>query len=67
MKDEEYTFDYRESVQKRKGYRWPGVVVGRFHTLSGRARYAVECVVPEVKGALHIFSATDLKHRRDKR
>lgn len=60
---EPFEFKLFDCVQKRKGHRWPGVVVGRFHTLSGAARYNVECIVPEVEGALHIFAAKDLKRR----
>lgn len=64
MIDEPYIFYIWEKVQKRKGYRWPGVIVSRFHTLAGKARYVVESTVPEVKGALHIYSGADLKRRR---
>ena len=53
-----------DKVQKRKGYRWPGVVVSRFLTLNNKHRYVVECVVQEVRGALHIYSEQDLKRRR---
>ncbi len=45
-----------EGVEKIKGYRWPGVVVAEFMTLSGQLRYVLECTVPEVPGALHINS-----------
>lgn len=45
-----------DSVQKIKGYRWPGVIVAVFTTLSGQTRYVVECTVPEVAGALHIYA-----------
>jgi hypothetical protein len=61
---EPYQFRLRDKVEKVRGYRWPGVVVARFLTLDGTARYAVECIVPEIRGALHIFSANDLKRRR---
>lgn len=61
---EPFQFSIWDKVQKRNGYRWPGVVVGRFWTLRGQPRYVVECTVPEVRGALHIYSAKDLKRRR---
>lgn len=64
---ESFKFNLGATVQKRKGYRWPGVIVGRFHTLRGKARFVVECVVKEVSGALHIFSVNDLKRRRVKK
>lgn len=64
MGDERFKFEMWEGVQKRRGFRWPGVIVARFHTTAGKARYVVECVVREVRGALHIYSARDLKRRR---
>lgn len=63
MREERFRFEMWESVQKRRGFRWPGVIVSRFHTSAGKARYVVECVVREVKGALHIYSASDLRRR----
>ena len=45
-----------DRVQKIKGYRWPGIVVAVFQTLGGQTRYVVECTVPEVAGALHIYA-----------
>ena len=44
-----------DTVQKVRGYPWPGVVVSAFRTLAGRPRFVVECTVPEVAGALHIY------------
>ena len=49
-------FKYGDMVEKTTGYKWPGVVVASFMTLSGQERYVVECTVPEVAGALHIYS-----------
>lgn len=43
-------------VRKVKGYEWPGIVVSVFETLDGKVRYVVECTVPEVRGALHIYA-----------
>lgn len=45
-----------DKVQKVRGYRWPGEVVSVFVTLGGEYRVVVECTVPEVAGALHIYS-----------
>lgn len=49
-----------DDVEKVKGYKWPGVVVAVFETLAGDRRYVVECTVPEVAGALHIYSRDQL-------
>jgi len=49
-----------DRVQKATGYKWPGVVVSVFDTLSGKTRVVVECTVPEVAGALHIYSPEQL-------
>jgi hypothetical protein len=49
-----------DRVQKTSGYKWPGVVVSVFVTLSGKTRVVVECTVPEVAGALHIYSPEQL-------
>lgn len=50
-----------DRVQKVKGYKWPGVVVAVFRTLSQRERFVVECTVPEVAGALHIYNREQLE------
>jgi len=49
-----------DRVQKAAGYKWPGVVVCVFETLGGKTRVVVECTVPEVSGALHIYSPEQL-------
>lgn len=54
------TFSVGDVVEKVSGYKWPGVVVAKFSTLSGEVRYIVECTVPEVSGALHIYSEKQL-------
>lgn len=54
-------FKLGDKVEKAKGYKWPGVIVAVFETLSDKKRYVVECTVAEVSGALHIYSAKDLK------
>lgn len=50
-----------DRVEKIKGYKWPGVVVSVFSTMSGSLRLVVECTVPEVAGALHIYSPEQLR------
>lgn len=47
-------------VRKLKGYKWPGIVVAIFKTLAGETRIVVECTVPDVAGALHIYSPEQL-------
>jgi len=54
------TFNIGDKVEKTSGYKWPGVVVAVFHTLSGERRVVVECTVPEVSGALHIYNETQI-------
>lgn len=49
-------FQVGDRVEKVRGYKWPGVVVSVFETLGGKTRVVVECTVPEVRGALHIYS-----------
>lgn len=49
-----------DKVEKVSGYLWPGIVVAVFDTLAGKQRFVVECTVPEVKGALHIYSREQL-------
>jgi hypothetical protein len=49
-----------DEVEKIRGYKWPGVVVSVFHTLAGDERVVVECTVPEVAGALHIYAPEQL-------
>jgi len=48
-------------VEKISGYRWPGEVVAVFRTRAGKLRYVVECTVPEVAGALHIYSPGQIR------
>lgn len=48
-------------VRKVKGYEWPGIVVSVFETLDGKVRYVVECTVPEVRGALHIYAPEQIE------
>jgi hypothetical protein len=50
-----------DKVRKVKGYEWPGIVVSVFQNLKGQDRYVVECTVPEVAGALHIYNREQLE------
>lgn len=59
--DERYELGAR--VEKIKGYKWPGVVVAVFNNIEGELRYVVECTVPMVEGALHIYAPEQLKRR----
>lgn len=54
-----------QKVQKTDGYPWPGVVVSVFTNRKGQIRYVVECTVPQVAGALHIFNEAQLQERDD--
>ena len=53
-------FKVGDKVEKVSGYKWPGVVVSVFDTLSGERRLVVECTVPEIAGALHIYNEKQL-------
>lgn len=50
-----------DRVDKISGYKWPGIVVSTFLTTHGQPRVVVECTVPEVAGALHIYSPDQLR------
>jgi hypothetical protein len=50
-----------DRVRKIKGYQWPGIIVADFTNLAGQRRIVVECTVPEVAGALHIYSPEQLE------
>ena len=53
-------FKIGDKVEKSFGYKWPGIVVSTFTTLSGLNRVVVECTVEEVGGALHIYNEEQL-------
>jgi hypothetical protein len=55
------TFQAGDEVEKVRGYRWPGKIVAVFTTLAGEQRIVVECTVPEVAGALHIYSPDQIR------
>ena len=50
-----------DRVQKIKGYRWPGIIVADFTTLTGQRRLVVECTSPDIAGALHIYNEDQLQ------
>lgn len=54
-------FALGDRVKKVRGYKWPGIVVSVFRNLAEEERYVVECTVPEVDGALHIYNAEQLE------
>jgi hypothetical protein len=56
----ESQFKVGDKVEKVSGYKWPGVVVSTFDTLSGERRVVVECTVAEIAGALHIYNEKQL-------
>lgn len=58
--EKKFRFTIGDRVQKISGYKWPGIVVAQFKTIGGETRYVVECTVPEVSGALHIYSESQL-------
>ena len=54
-------FKRGDKVEKIRGYKWPGIVIMTGQTLSGELRVVVECTVPEVAGALHIYAPEQLR------
>jgi hypothetical protein len=58
---EPVTYEVGDKVEKVKGYQWPGEVRSVFTSLAGQTRIVVECTVPEVAGALHIYSPEQLR------
>ena len=55
-----------DSVEKVRGYRYPGVVVAKFNKLdSTEERLVVECTTPATAGMLHIFREDQLKKIED--
>lgn len=57
---EEFKFKVGQKVVKKTGYKFPGIIVCCYHTLSGKARYVVECTAEDVAGCQHIFNADQL-------
>jgi hypothetical protein len=56
----EAQFKVGDRVEKTSGYKWPGVVVSVFETLTGERRVVVECTVAQIAGALHIYNEKQL-------
>ena len=54
-------FTIGDKVRKLRGYKWPGIVVAVYKTLGGEWRVVVECTVPEIAGAQHIFNPDQLE------
>ena len=52
-----------DMVQKREGFRFPGVVVSAFMTLDGERRYVVEASNRDFRGCLHICAGKQLEMR----
>jgi hypothetical protein len=53
--------DVGDKVEKKIGYRWPGVIVASFFTTRGQERVVVKCTAPGVEGALHVYSPDALQ------
>lgn len=53
--------DLGDHVEKKEGYRWPGIVVAHFRNIAGEDRVVVECTADQVKGALHIYRPDQLR------
>jgi hypothetical protein len=47
-------------VIKINGYKWPGEIRAIFTNRKGETRCVVECTVPGVEGALHIYDPDQL-------
>jgi hypothetical protein len=56
-----FEFPKFQAVKKRAGYRFPGIIVARYRTLSGANRYVVECTAKGAQGCQHIFSGNQLQ------
>jgi hypothetical protein len=57
------SYDLGDKVNKRDGYKYPGVIVSVFTTLDGKVRYVVEADHPDFRGMLHIFGDNDIEER----
>ena len=55
-----------DSVEKIRGYKYPGIVVAKFNKLDSiEERFVVECTAPATAGMLHIFHEDQLKKIED--
>lgn len=50
-----------DKVEKLTGYKFPGIIVSDYCTLSGKRRLVVECIAPGVEGCQHIFAPDQLR------
>ena len=48
-------------VRKASGPEWRGVVVGYYSSTYTPEGLVIECTVPEVQGALHIYNPEQLE------
>lgn len=57
------TFKYNigDAVQKVKGYKFPGIIIGTATKLDGRLLYLVECTAEGAAGVCHIFGESDIE------
>lgn len=58
--NDELEFPVHSYVHKKKGYKYPGMVMAAFRTRKDEMRYAVEAFNPDFDGMLHIFSGNQL-------
>jgi len=58
-------FQIGQQVQKIKGYKFPGVVIGVCKKTDGRVLYCVECTAEGAAGMCHIFGEADLEVTND--
>lgn len=56
-------FTQGDFVNKKDGYKFPGIVVSVFKNLNNQTRYVVECTSDDVKGCLHVFNEDQLEHQ----
>jgi len=61
MEPDCHAFRLYSYVQKRSGYKYPGMVMAVFVTRAGETRYVVEAIHPDFEGMLHIFSEEQLQ------
>lgn len=60
----EFLYAVGDSVKKRSGYEFPGIVVAAFHNCAGDVRYVVEATHSQFDGMLHIFNQDQLVRQR---
>ncbi len=60
------TFQLNQKVQKIRGYKFPGIIIGIATKLNGKVLYLVECTAKDAEGMCHIFSEADLEAVEEK-